>query len=127
MGLTLACTPQNQSKSGIDGSTLTEDSLLYAQNFRVDRLGAYQLLTVKTPWKGAQKSFKYLLYPKGTKLPTIYPEAQKIAERLIDAGLITFLGSDCHNVMHQKGIELARTKPYFHKLLDSGKLLNSEL
>lgn len=55
------------------------------------------------------------------------PEAQKIAECLIDAGLITFLGSDCHNVMHQKGIELARTKPYFHKLLDSGKLLNSEL
>jgi len=55
------------------------------------------------------------------------PEAQKIAERLIDAGLITFLGSDCHNVMHQKGIELARTKPYFHKLLDSGILKNAEL
>jgi len=55
------------------------------------------------------------------------PEAQKIAERLIDEGLVTFLGSDCHNVMHQQGIELARTKPYFHKLLNSGKLKNAEL
>lgn len=55
------------------------------------------------------------------------PEAQKIAERLIDASLITFLGSDCHNVMHQKGIELARTKPYFHKLISSGILKNAEL
>jgi len=55
------------------------------------------------------------------------PEAQKTAERLIDEGLITFLGSDCHNVMHQHGIELARTKPYFHKLLESGKLKNDEL
>ena len=55
------------------------------------------------------------------------PEAQKIAERLIDEGLITFLGSDCHNVMHQQGLQLARTKPYFHKLLTSGMLKNLEL
>ena len=55
------------------------------------------------------------------------PEAQKIAERLIDEGLISFLGSDCHNTMHQQGIEIARTKPYFHKLLNSGKLKNAEL
>ncbi len=55
------------------------------------------------------------------------PEAQKIAERLIDEGLITFLGSDCHNSIHQQGIEVARTKPYFHKLLTSGRLKNSEL
>ncbi|MFT6166747.1 MAG: tyrosine-protein phosphatase YwqE [Vicingaceae bacterium] len=55
------------------------------------------------------------------------PEAQKIAERLIDEGLISFLGSDCHNTMHQQGIEIARTKPYFHKLLNSDKLKNAEL
>ena len=99
IALTLACTPQNQSKSGLDGSSLTEDSLLYAQNFKVERLGAHQLLTVKTPWKGAQKSFKFLLYPKGTKLPTIYPEAQKIAvpvERIlctstVDVAFLDFL------------------------------------
>ena len=55
------------------------------------------------------------------------PEAQKIAERLIDEELISFLGSDCHNEMHQKGIEIARTKKYFHKLVQSGKLKNAEL
>lgn len=55
------------------------------------------------------------------------PEAQKIAEQMIDENLITFLGSDCHNVMHQGGIEMARTKKYFHKLINSGLLKNSEL
>lgn len=55
------------------------------------------------------------------------PEAQKIAEQMIDENLITFLASDCHNVMHQKGIEIARTKKYFHQLLDSGLLKNSAL
>ncbi len=55
------------------------------------------------------------------------PEAQKIAEQMIAENLISFLGSDCHNVMHQKGIEHARTKKYFHKLINSGYLKNSEL
>lgn len=55
------------------------------------------------------------------------PEAQKIAERLIDENLITFLGSDCHNLMHQDGLQVARTKKYFHKLVDSGLLKNSQL
>lgn len=55
------------------------------------------------------------------------PEAQKIAERLIDEELISFSGSDCHNEMPQKGIEIVRTKKYFHKLVQSGKLKNAEL
>lgn len=55
------------------------------------------------------------------------PETQKIAERLIDEDLITFLGSDCHNVGHQQLVEIARTKPYVHQLIESGKLLNSRL
>jgi len=55
------------------------------------------------------------------------PETQKIAERLIDEGLISFLGSDCHNQGHLELIELARTKPYLHKLVESGKLLNHKL
>lgn len=55
------------------------------------------------------------------------PETKKIAEQMIDEGLVTFLGSDCHNPMHQNLIEIARTKEYFHKLLDSGLLKNSEL
>lgn len=55
------------------------------------------------------------------------PEVQKISERLIDEGLITFLGSDCHNKIHQELIDVARTRPYLHQLIESGKLLNHTL
>ncbi len=55
------------------------------------------------------------------------PETRKIAERLIDEDLISFLGSDCHNPHHQELMEEALTKKYLHKLLDSGLLKNREL
>jgi len=55
------------------------------------------------------------------------PETQKIAERLIDEELISFLGTDCHNPMHQEVMEQVRTKAYLHRLLDSGLLLNHQL
>lgn len=55
------------------------------------------------------------------------PETQKVAERLIDENLVSFLGSDCHNQHHQKLIDIARTKKYLHKLVDSGVLKNTEL
>lgn len=52
------------------------------------------------------------------------PETKKIAERMVDENLITFLGTDCHNQGHLDLIEIARTKKHLHKLLDSGLLLN---
>lgn len=55
------------------------------------------------------------------------PQTQKIAERMVDEELISFLGSDCHNTHHLELIDEARTRPYFHKLLESGKLKNSFL
>lgn len=55
------------------------------------------------------------------------PETRKISERLIDEGLITFLGSDCHHSMHQDLMEIARTKKHLHQLIQSGVLLNSSL
>jgi len=55
------------------------------------------------------------------------PQARKIAEQLIDEELISFLGSDCHNVAHLDLIDKARSMPYFHKLLESRKLRNSLL
>lgn len=55
------------------------------------------------------------------------PETKKIAERMIDEDLVEFLGSDCHHVHHLELMEIARTKPYLHKLIQSGKLLNSTL
>ena len=55
------------------------------------------------------------------------PETRKIAERMIDENLISFLGSDCHNLHHLELIEEARTKNYLHKLVDSGLLQNKVL
>lgn len=52
------------------------------------------------------------------------PETKKIAERLVDANLISFLGTDCHNHGHLNLIEVVRKKHHLHKLLASGSLLN---
>lgn len=50
-----------------------------------------------------------------------------IAERLIDEGLIDFVGTDCHKTGHVKLLEVAKTNAHFRKLVDSGKVLNSTL
>jgi len=55
------------------------------------------------------------------------PQARQIAERLIDAGAYELLGSDCHNINHVEAIRNTLTRPYLHKLIASGKLLNSTL
>lgn len=97
----LACeTAQEDSKTTISLESLV-DSLDYARNFTVQIIGDYQLLTVQTPWKGAEQSYKFLLYPKGSTAPTLFPEAQKIAvpvERIlctstVDVAFLDFLGA----------------------------------
>ena len=55
------------------------------------------------------------------------PQAQRTAERLIDAGHYELLGSDCHHLGHVEAIRRSLTSPYLHKLLQSGKLLNHTL
>lgn len=55
------------------------------------------------------------------------PKAREIAERLIDAGAYEFLGSDCHHMGHVEAIRNTLTRPYLHKLIGSGKLLNNTL
>jgi tyrosine-protein phosphatase YwqE len=55
------------------------------------------------------------------------PQARQIAERLIDAGAYELLGSDCHNMNHVEAIRNTLTRPDLHKLIASGKLLNSTL
>lgn len=55
------------------------------------------------------------------------PGAKKIAERLIDDGYYEFIGSDCHNSNHIQAMRNTLHQPYLHTLLDSGKLLNSQL
>lgn len=55
------------------------------------------------------------------------PETQKIAEKLIDRELITFIGSDLHNERQLPLLIHASRMPSLHKLLNSGKLKNAEL
>lgn len=55
------------------------------------------------------------------------PQAKQIAERLIDAAAYELLGSDCHNMNHVQAIHNTLTRPYLHKLIGSGKLLNATL
>lgn len=55
------------------------------------------------------------------------PSAKKIAERLVDLGWYELLGSDCHSLNHVEAIKATLAEPYLHKLLASGKLLNTTL
>lgn len=54
------------------------------------------------------------------------PEVRKQAERLIDAKLVDFAGSDCHRIQHLMLLEEHLSLPYFHKLGEL-KLKNKEL
>lgn len=55
------------------------------------------------------------------------PETKKNAEKLIERGLVSFIGSDLHNVRQLELLKLATKFPHLHQLLDSGKLKNDEL
>jgi protein-tyrosine phosphatase len=55
------------------------------------------------------------------------PFTKKAAEWLIDHNMISFLGTDCHNIGHLATLKKALTEEYLHKILASGKLLNSTL
>ncbi len=52
---------------------------------------------------------------------------QKAAELLIDHDLIDFVGTDCHRLRHIPVIEKSLKTKYCHKLVNSGKLKNTEL
>jgi tyrosine-protein phosphatase YwqE len=53
------------------------------------------------------------------------PGVQKCGEWLIDQGLVAFAASDCHHPGHLQLMQEARTLPYLHSLVESGKLLNT--
>ncbi len=52
---------------------------------------------------------------------------KRIAEQMIEKGMISFLGSDCHHLGHTELIDKAVFEKSLHTLLESGKLLNSTL
>ncbi len=55
------------------------------------------------------------------------PATKKAAEKIIDKGWYELVGSDCHSMKHIAALEAARTEPYLHKLIESGKLVNATL
>lgn len=60
-------------------------------------------------------------------LTGFYSEAvRKAAEWMIDQQLVTFAASDCHHAGHLNLLNDARSLPYLHKLVDSGRLLNEK-
>lgn len=55
------------------------------------------------------------------------PQAKQVAEKLIDAGAYELVGSDCHSMGHVEAMKHTLGRPYLHKLLASGKLMNAGL
>lgn len=55
------------------------------------------------------------------------PEVKVLAEKLIDAGLIDLLGSDCHNMNHMNLTKQALKFPYLHRILKDENLINKNL
>ena len=48
-------------------------------------------------------------------------------KRIIDHNLVSFVGTDCHNIHQANLLHKCFTDPYWHKLVNSGKLLNCQL
>ena len=55
------------------------------------------------------------------------PETKKIAEYLVEKEMISFVGTDCHNMAHLDMVEQARTEQALHDVINSGKLLHHTL
>jgi tyrosine-protein phosphatase YwqE len=52
---------------------------------------------------------------------------KKMAEKLVDAGMIDFLGTDMHNENYMTGLQNVRTEKYLDKLLSTGKIMNDRI
>ncbi len=55
------------------------------------------------------------------------PQVLKIAEKLIDHKLISFVGTDCHHMGHVELSEIVLSNPYFQRLVQENILLNHQL
>ncbi|MFW5707152.1 MAG: tyrosine-protein phosphatase [Bacteroidota bacterium] len=55
------------------------------------------------------------------------PEVKKMAEKLIDANMIDFLGSDLHNFHYLQLLKNSTYEPYLLKAIESGRIMNHTL
>jgi protein-tyrosine phosphatase len=55
------------------------------------------------------------------------PNCQRISERLIEKGMVSFIGTDCHHMGHVQLTHQARQMPALKRLLECGSLRHDEL
>lgn len=55
------------------------------------------------------------------------PETKKIAERMVDAGLVDFVGTDCHKIEHLAILEKYANSKYFNLLANNHQLMNRDI
>ena len=55
------------------------------------------------------------------------PEIQSITKELIAKNMVSFLGTDCHNMKHAVLYKECQIEQSWHDLYNSGRLLNSTL
>lgn len=55
------------------------------------------------------------------------PQVKKKTESLINSGMVSLVGTDCHNMNHAELYKKCLTQKAWHDLVDSGKLLNANL
>jgi protein-tyrosine phosphatase len=55
------------------------------------------------------------------------PQVQKIAQKLLDKKMISFLGSDCHHLGHINLMHQASKKEVVHQILNQDEFLNPSL
>jgi len=55
------------------------------------------------------------------------PEIKEKSKQLIENDLVSFVGTDCHNIRHAQKLKECFTNPLWHQLSKSEKLLNNTL
>ncbi len=55
------------------------------------------------------------------------PETKKIAERMVDAGLVDLVGTDCHKIEHLAILEKHANSKYFNLLANNNQLVNRDI
>jgi len=55
------------------------------------------------------------------------PQVKKKTESLINADMVSLVGTDCHNMNHAELYEKCQTQKAWHDLVNSGRLLNATL
>lgn len=55
------------------------------------------------------------------------PEVKKVAEKMVDANLIDFVGTDCHKMEHLKMLQKHANSKYFNLLANKIQLMNTSV